>query len=63
MNPFDDPSFNVYANVAGFGREKSISYRLYKGAKRAEARKIEAKREKRAYKNAVRRLREIRGLV
>lgn len=59
-NPFDDPSFNVYANVESFGREKSPSYRMYKGAKKAKARKVEARKERKAYKKAVRKLKEFR---
>jgi hypothetical protein len=57
LNPFsvNYPEFeSVYDSVPGFGREKSVSYRIYKGAKRLNVwRKVETKAEKRKFRGAI----------
>lgn len=57
------PFISVYDHIEGYGRTKSISYRMWKGARKLnEYRKIEEKGPRKRYKRAVRKLREMRGL-
>lgn len=59
------PFESVYDNVPGYGRTKSISYRMWKGARKAvvsvPVEGVSPKKEKRRHKNAVARLRAIRA--
>ncbi len=67
MNAFP-PFESVYDHIEGYGRTKSISYRMWKGARKAVVPiepppGVSPKKEKARHKKAVARLREMRKLL
>jgi hypothetical protein len=62
------PEFNsVYDHIYGFGRTKSVSYRIWNGARKSELtllapEGVSPKKLKRRFREAVRKLKSLRGL-
>lgn len=61
MTNFPD-FFSVYDNVPDFGRTKSVSYRMWRGARNGVvARKVEKRTERKRFRRAVRKAKVFRA--